>query len=78
MPRTIGDIGRTEEGEAAAAAKEERATTNGINGTAVDEDGDTQMVVDEDPDTDLDMVVVCSGDFVDEVCAARWRRHYIR
>jgi hypothetical protein len=39
------------------------ANGNAINGTHPESDEDTTM----DEDRDLDMVVVCSGDLVDEV-----------
>jgi transcription initiation factor TFIID subunit 2 len=61
VPRTIGDIDkatviRTENGAS-------MANGNAINGTHPESDEDTTM----DEDRDLDMVVVCSGDLVDEV-----------
>jgi transcription initiation factor TFIID subunit 2 len=65
VPRTISDINKKppptikqEEGETNGTM------TNGVNGTrSPKSDEDSAM----DEDGDLDMVVVCSGDFVDEV-----------
>jgi len=61
VPRTIGDIHK-------------HPTTKRMNGTSNSISGmDGTSITDEDDD--LDMVVVCSGDFVDEVkFLAFWRR----
>jgi transcription initiation factor TFIID subunit 2 len=67
VPRTIGDIHKTEEGEAEKPSEAGEGLTNGINGATMDEGDDSSM--DEDDDSDLEFVVVCSGDLIDEV---RW------
>lgn len=70
VPRTIGDIDQTAAVATVPAAHASsshgkangNANTNGINGhSRVHEESSI------DEDRDLDMMVVCSGDFVDEV-----------
>jgi transcription initiation factor TFIID subunit 2 len=57
VPRTIGDIDRP------AVNQETADLANGLGGTKQNDEDST------DEDSDLDMVVVCSGDFTDEVPA---------
>ena len=57
IPKTIGDIGRT-----APRSQDNDATmSNGVNGTYEGSDDGA------DEDEDLDLTVVCSADYVDEV-----------
>lgn len=69
VPRTIGDIDKSSTPSPAVnfANQDGPVIGNGINGstTPVHEDSDTDSAMDED--RDLDMMVVCSGDLVDEV-----------
>lgn len=54
VPRTLGDIRRAARGE----------RQGGINGDPISEPGLDEL----DEFSDLDLVVVCSGDLQDEVC----------
>ena len=58
---------KTEESEKEKLAGEEERLTNGINGTMEEAE---EVEVEEDDEGDLELVVVCSGDLIDEVCGS--------
>ena len=69
VPRTIGDIDKIAAAVATPVGRkngEDVPMTNGINGTH-SETRDEAETASVDEDSDLDMVVVCSGDNGDEV-----------